>query len=45
MALETDYAERVSSYAFNASLLLLASPKSATLPLNHSVFTVFGIKS
>ncbi len=44
MALETDFAERVRSYAFNASLLLLASPKSATLLLIHNAFTVFCIK-
>ncbi len=38
MALETDYAERVKAYAFKASLLFLASPKSSTLPLNHNAF-------
>ncbi len=38
VALETDYAERVGSYAFKASLLLLASLKSPTLPLNHNAF-------
>ncbi len=33
VALETDFAERVGSYAFKASLLLLTPPKSPTLPL------------
>ncbi len=36
MALETDFAGRVGSYAFKASLLLLASPKLPTLPLIHT---------
>ncbi len=37
MALESDYAGKVRSYAFKASLLMLASPKSPTLPYPTNV--------
>ncbi len=37
MALETDFAGRVGSYAFKASLLLLASPKSPTQPITYII--------
>ncbi len=42
VAFESDYAGRVVSYAFKASLLLLASLKSPTLVLNQLLtFNVF----